>query len=411
MDGCESPVSNSVNITVNLKPDAPTLSISGSTNVFCVGETFTLFATGCSGVVNWSNGSTGISITSTATQTSSFTAVCVMDGCESPVSNSVNVTVNIPPDAPAVSVVDGNLNRCPGDNVLLTATGCNGTVTWNDGTTGNTITVVVVKDMLYKATCTQNGCLSPESNNISFSCDLSGSLIQEVELVLKAVLEGPYVATSGLMKTTNNEQGLLPGQTPVSSFGVPTAAGQPYNRIPWNYSGSESIIDYANTVVDWVLVSIKENENSIIYQTAALLHTDAQIEILGGNPMLNVTQQYYIQIDHRNHLGIMSQQKLAVNQQRITHDFSAQNSYIKQNIPAFGQKLISGKYVMFVGDVDKSKASQHYDINFADILQLRNNMGQFGQYLDADLNLDADINFKDLIIWQLNNGKFSSVTY
>jgi hypothetical protein len=66
---------------------------------------------------------------------------------------------------------------------------------------------------------------------------------------------------------------------------------------------------------------------------------------------------------------------------------------------------------MFVGDVDKSKASQHYDINFADILQLRNNMGQFGQYLDADLNLDADINFKDLIIWQLNNGKFSSVTY
>jgi hypothetical protein len=411
IDGCESVPSASVTIAVNLKPDAPILSISGSTNVFCVGETFTLFATGCSGVVNWSNGSTGISITSTATQTSSFTAVCVVDGCESPVSNLVNVTVNIPPDAPVVSVVDGNLNRCPGDNVLLAATGCNGTVTWSDGTTGNTITVVVVKDMLYKATCTQNGCLSSESNSISFSCSSSGSLFYEVELVLKVVLEGPYVAASELMKTTNNEQGLLPGQTPVSSFGVPTAAGQPYNRIPWNYSGSESIIDYANTVVDWVLVSIKENENPIIYQTAALLHTDARIEILGDSPVLNVTQQYYIQIDHRNHLGIMSQEKLAVNQKRITHDFSAQNSYIKQDTPAFGQKLISGKYVMFVGDVDKSKASQHYDINFADILQLRNNMGQFGQYLDADLNLDADINFKDLIIWQLNNGKFSSVTY
>ncbi|MDP5140524.1 MAG: hypothetical protein NWP83_08645 [Spirosomaceae bacterium] len=303
------------------------------------------------------------------------------------------------------------MNHCPNESVELIATNCAGTINWSNGATGSRTTVVVASSTSYSATCTVSTCASNSSNFITFTCTPTGSKMKVVALDLNVILEGPYNQATGLMSTRYNSQGLLPGQTPVSQFGVPTPAGQPYNRSPWNYSGSENVVNYEPTVVGWLLVSVKNQGNTILYQTAALLHADTHVEFIKDFPELDTTVTYFLQVDHRNHLGVMSATMLPVTNGKIKYNFTASDSYIKPNTPAFGQKLIGTKYAMFVGDIDKSSPAQHYDINFADITKLRNNVGLFEQYLDADLNLDADINFNDLIIWRANSGKFSSITY
>ncbi len=334
-----------------------------------------------------------------------------MDGCVSAASIPIAITVNNRPAPPIITTEGGSLNHCLGNNVKLIAGGCDGTVSWSNGETGQSITIAVTAGVSYHATCLKNNCQSILSNSIAFTCIQAGSKIKTINLDFKVILEGPYNPVTGLMNTKYNAQGLLPGQTPVSQFGVATPPGQPYKRIPWNYNGTESLTTYAATIVDWILISLKNEQNEILYQTAALLHADAPVELVHDYPQLDTTQTYFVQIDHRNHLGVKSINKLAVVNSKITHNFSVVDSYIKPNTPAFGQKLIGSTYVMFVGDIDKSSSSQHYDINFADITQLRNKVGFFEQYLDADINLDADVNFNDLIIWRANSGKFSSITY
>ena len=107
-------------------------------------------------------------------------------------------------------------------------------------------------------------------------------------------LEGPY--ENGSMYPKLNDLGYLPGQKPVTFFGKETLAGQPYNQIPWNYSGTEGLnmdyttlgIDKANypaTVVDWVLVSLRTStaRASTVCTRAGLLHADGHIEFLVGS--------------------------------------------------------------------------------------------------------------------------------
>jgi hypothetical protein len=69
-------------------PDAPTIAIGSST--LC---NATLTASGCSGVVNWSNGGAGSSITVSTKTTTTYTATCTVSGCSSSASNGLIVPV------------------------------------------------------------------------------------------------------------------------------------------------------------------------------------------------------------------------------------------------------------------------------------------------------------------------------
>jgi hypothetical protein len=87
---------------------------------------------------------------------------------------------------------------------------------------------------------------------------------------------------------------------------------QPFNENPFNYNGDEFFIELPDSnIVDWVLVSLKNNLNDSIFvaQRACLLKKDGSVvDIDGKSPLrFNVEKaQYYIVIQHRNHLSIMS---------------------------------------------------------------------------------------------------------
>jgi len=247
-------------------------------------------------------------------------------------------------------------------------------------------------------------------------CATGAGTCTNIQFDVKAMLEGPYDPTQSKMTTIlNTERGLLPGQTPSSELAAPTPAGQPYNLPPWNYTGREGVnfndTDYQPTVVDWVLVSLRTgvDKASEVARVAALLHEDGCIETLENHPLATSYQgPFYIVIEHRNHMGIMSPTPVAVVNGVLQHDFTAQDSYTALGVGA-GQKAIFGMYQMFAGDYDQVSDAFSYDITGGDKIIWEESNGQFDIYIPADFNLDGDVNGADKIPWEVNNGTSSRV--
>jgi len=164
INGCgQSANSSVVHITTGSSPAAPSISSSNGT-LLCNGSQTTLTASGIDGTVNWSNGQTGASITvSTANSYyANQTNACGTSGN----SNSIVITTGSSPAPPSVSSSNGTL-LCNGASTTLTASGVNGTVTWNTGQTGSSITVSAAGG--YYATNTNACGTSGASNTVTIA--------------------------------------------------------------------------------------------------------------------------------------------------------------------------------------------------------------------------------------------------
>ncbi len=256
-------------------------------------------------------------------------------------------------------------------------------------------------------------------NGVESRCDTAVAHIAVlnqpcIALDLKVMLEGAYIGSLGTMRTTLNRRGLLPGQTPIGGFAEATPAGQPYKDAPWNYNGTESMTNYPASVVDWVLVSLRTDAvsaSSTVFRTAALLHEDGRVQILASCVPLTSNNPLYVVIEHRNHLGIMSPTAVSIVNNTISMDFTAANSFTKNDPPTAGQKQIGNKWLMLAGDGSKSTNTTNFDINFSDAQLWKSKSGLFDRYRNSDFNLDADLNFQDQILWKNNNGKYSGVPH
>jgi hypothetical protein len=295
--------------------------------------------------------------------------------------------------------------------VPLTATGTN--LKWYtvpSGGVGSTTAPTPLTSTLgsfnYYVSQTVNSC---ESNRTTILVNVTSSSSVTACLVIKVYLEGNWNGTE--MTTKLNQQGLLPGQTPVSPFGIPTPAGQPYKTVPWNYQGNETVSTYDSDVVDWVLISLRTNVNdagSVVYKSAALLRKTGIITLQSACPLLNPSQSYSVVVEHRNHIGAASHQPVSIINNAITYDFTLQQSYIPNNVTSSGQQKIGSLYFLFAGDSQKASFSE---INANDGSVWRVDNGKFARYQLSDFNLDGEINANDETIWRRNNGKFSGINF
>lgn len=236
---------------------------------------------------------------------------------------------------------------------------------------------------------------------------------------LKAILEGPYDPATGLMSTFLNlksgspgHRGMLPGQTPYSGSAIPTPAGQPYNVAPWNYQGTEGngLSDYPESVVDWVLVSLKNDDlTTPLWESAGWINEDGFITLLSLPDLSTINEtSVNVVIQHRNHFGVCTPAKLDITSELpISFDFTANQS----RLLGTGQKLLSnGTYVMYVGDANQAAdAAAGQDINGSDNAQIVNNNGLFDLYSSDDLNFSGDITGGDKAMWNSNNGIFNAL--
>ncbi len=253
---------------------------------------------------------------------------------------------------------------------------------------------------------------------ITMTCD---------SIQVKVLLEGPFNSGTGLMTTDLNYQHMLPGQdhtlNPNDGFNNDmnhTPIGHPYNIPPWNHAGTEGSnygdpatnpgsILYPSTVTDWILVSVREADSaatSEIWKCAALLHNDGVAEFPGECPCLELDngEKYYILIEHRNHLDVMSQ-ALVPNQNKLVHDFTQSDSWIGTVFGGpfgVGQKFVGGEYVMYAGNGDTDPYGDENDIDSGDRTNFDADFNIIFEYFTGDHNLDGDVDSQDRTIYDQN---------
>lgn len=238
------------------------------------------------------------------------------------------------------------------------------------------------------ASCTRIANVTVDMGAYECASVPSNNLLNTLNLTV--LLEGAYNASTGMMHTQMNGNNLLP-------------TTQPYNVAPYYYEAQETVIAMPTTVVDWVLVEIREAANqTATYKKAALLMNDGSItEVDGTSPLsfdLSGMNEIYVVIRHRNHLDIMSQAINVVS--AINYDFTSATEM------AFGiaqQKLNSnGQAMLLAGDVNNDMTIQTSD---SDVW--RQNAAVLNDYTNVDFNLDGSVQTTDYDAWYLNRSKLA----
>jgi len=207
---------------------------------------------------------------------------------------------------------------------------------------------------------------------------------------LKVLLEAPFIDEN--MEVNLN----FPRSFPLDG---------PYSSAPWNITDSRVITFESSKVVDWVVLELRTNQNTSSYIKPGLLLRDGNIvNHDGSNAAFDNIQsgQYYIVIYHRNHLSIMSSNKVQVNNNvPIGYDFTDAPS------KAYGDKamivLTNGNYGMFAGDGDANGV-----INNLDFGTVANKIPYRG-YEQSDLDMNGVINVLDYSFINRNILKKSNV--
>jgi hypothetical protein len=224
-----------------------------------------------------------------------------------------------------------------------------------------------------------------------------GIEIHGIDLDILVYLEGPY--HNGSMNTTLKDEGQIP-------------LNQPYNVSPWFYTGSESVTSIPNNVVDWVLVDLRDATSAATAipatsaeMKAAFILDNGSVVGLDGSSVLQfsapITNDPYVVVWHRNHLGVLSATSPNETGGIYTYDFSTAMS--KAYGGGLGYKLIdTGIYGMAGGDVNGDGV-----IDATDKVLWISQAGTQG-YKASDMNMDKQVNNTDKNDLMIENQDLSS---
>jgi hypothetical protein len=222
-------------------------------------------------------------------------------------------------------------------------------------------------------------------------------------LDLKVYLEGPFNGSE--MNTDLYSNSLIP-------------LLQPFNSPPWNYTGSEGILVLpAAQISDWMLIEIREAEDvssatsdTIIARQAAFLLNDGRIVDLDGYSPLRFeiidSQDLFVVLYHRNHLGIISANALTKDQSLYSYDFTTGAEQAYGNINAQIQLSTSPEtWGMIAGD-----ANGDGNVFVSDKALIWDNQTGNSGYIESDFDLSGQSDSKDKNdLWLNNEGKTSSI--
>jgi len=211
---------------------------------------------------------------------------------------------------------------------------------------------------------------------------------------LDAFLEGPYS-----------------GSAMTASLGSDIPTSQPFSGSPWNYSGSESVaggfFGSNPTIVDWVFVQLRTGNPAsppmtVVGQRAGFIKTDGTIVDIDGSSALSFAGlpagSYYVVVDHRNHLRVMSPSAVASASNTVTHNFT---TGLAQAYPGSGntqKSLAGGKYGLFAADGNADDDVTAPDFN---LWNTQTTAGATG-YQSGDYNIDGDVTAPDFNLYNAN---------
>jgi hypothetical protein len=214
-----------------------------------------------------------------------------------------------------------------------------------------------------------------------------------LSLSLKTFLQGPF--KSGVMSTSLNELRFIPLK-------------QPFNTSPWNYQGIEQTTNVPPDVVDWILVELRSGLNgstTVVKRAAFVKRNGVIVDIDGSNNLrfLGSSGLYYVVIKHRNHLGVISSNRINISTSNSFYDFttSMNSAYGTNSLIHLGNNL----YGLYAGDGNGNGNINNTDLNA--IWKKEN--GKVG-YKSGDFDLNGGVNIMDKnSYWQINKGKTTNI--
>ncbi len=251
-----------------------------------------------------------------------------------------------------------------------------------------------------------------------------------VVLSPKVYLQGAYVnpntGEESLMRDDLRVAGLVPTTSPYTD-------GLTCEATVFDATG-------ANAIVDWVWVELRDATDNTFVITAqsALLQRDGDLVTTDGTSALSFDTSdgnYYISVQHRNHLGIMSSNAIALNGTTTTVDFTDQSTATFGTNAQTTYGMPTGVYGMWAGDAndDAEVIFLNTGAESVEIKQLVLDRSAaespFGAsvfyrpagYYAEDVNMDGEVIFlnagneliyiKDNILAHPDNQLFNSVFY
>ncbi|WP_430411884.1 hypothetical protein [Kordia sp.] len=200
-------------------------------------------------------------------------------------------------------------------------------------------------------------------NGDGFSVDQENVFLdpnQVVDLRIRATvfLQGPRTNAidDGLMNDDLRTANIIPKVSPYDgSTAIPDS--DVFNNGGISGSGSSQ-----DNIVDWVLVEIRSGSDDtlIVDDTSALVQRDGDIVALDGTSdviVRGLTGEYYIVVKHRNHLGVMTANKLPLSVTATNVDFTNSATGI------FGTnaqvQLSNGDLALWSGNVNSDTVVQY----------------------------------------------------
>ncbi len=276
-------------------------------------------------------------------------------------------------------------------------------------------------------------------NGSPIACDKATLVLTNISTcwvaTMKVFMEGAFNPSEGAMHTKLLNDHVLPGMDKnlspnfiVSLLGDFTEFGHPYRGAPWNAtevtgesfgeptapSAPATVIPYDSTVVDWVLISVREDgilATDQVWECPAWLHTDGSISFPEDCNCFegSTVKSYYIVVEHRNHLPILSNAPATRTSNYLYTDFTTSDSYRAYPF-VVGQKELNaaGVWVMYATNGEQQISNTRTSINSADQTRWYADQNEIGYFL-GDYNLNVSVNSADQTLWKINQNLYTGV--
>jgi Leucine-rich repeat (LRR) protein len=170
-----------------------------------------------------------------------------------------------------------------------------------------------------------------------------------IDVFLQGAALNPNTGEEELMRDDLREAGYLPTTSPY-------ADGITCDPSIFNVTGNDAIVDWV-----WIELRDETDNTSISYARSALLQRDGDVvDVDGISPLAYTTDEdsYYVAVNHRNHLGIMT-----LNAITFTED-STTNVNFKDDNETFGSNSqtdfgLSGIFGLWCGNANQDTVIQY----------------------------------------------------
>jgi ELWxxDGT repeat protein len=240
---------------------------------------------------------------------------------------------------------------------------------------------------------TEGGCILE-----SYEITVQDIIAEPLQLQVKALLQGAYDSITGLMRDDLRQQAYIPIESPYFSQTQVTAELNPVLLTRNDETAP----------VDWVLVELrdKNDKTKILVTKSALIQRDGQIiDAQTGDNILSwaniAADNYFVAIKHRNHLGIMSNDTVALGTSIVSMDFT---SSAIETLGTNSRLIVIDKALMWAGDSNQdgmliANGSNSDTTTILGNLLMDPTNVEFNSnympsgYFDDDINLDGNVAF------------------